>query len=1347
MGDNNRQQLGYSTRNSLIKLRDDIRALVDVNTQKKLSRCELIRNIISFSSEKVLLSGVAYTITFTYIICLILTYLIGESVQAHAYLLWEALFLFAILVINFAVALNEEYLYRNEIPHRVKKVLETLDDAVNTSIWRENNYPHLCAPFSPCVILQWTYRDGHVVNLPWALLVEGDIIVLRPGQEAPGHCHGLQPGDPELFFGQTFKPSSQHKENFNSPRIRMPHQNKAYRMCETPYLKNLKLALEQGTTRPLTVFEKQRYLCTVKIMEGIVLPLVISLVVVASFVRHVYHLPGVTHWSEIYFLQTIAASLPLLQIVFPIAWVTLNCYGLARFKLLSETRQKYVRPKSCSISEDASDPLIQALSESNLKPESLKSLGKTFFNILTGNEDMVARTANIVHVLGSLSALCCVDKKGILSWPNPTAEKVFFLRNSNPTSHNSSKTSLVGSMGQSQTTLEQHGDKTAEPSTIAEILDLTHDQNAPFCVEFDDQRWRQHLARLKPLGLAALLNTCAPAPRHTYAHFCAHLTCEALNSEDLVPVTNRRCLCELAKQIGFTDNVVDSYTIEECLAVFRHLQADTIRRETRFARSLHMSTRVKVPLPHMLAVLVKDQANQLQMLTQGTADIILDSCVDYWNGRDLTPISPSDRKKIIDFYQRNSLTAYCTAFAYKPLTRGISSTLAQLYLELPPDSRQLYAPLSQQWADAPALHFHSTDSLLFNEVTDDDVADVEGYFDMQCNQVFIGMVTMQYQAQSDMVELIERLERACIRFVHFSKENELRSRVFSEKMGLESGWNCHISLMSEDPNSTRASPLRAAPPAPRERANTTSKIARRDDSLAFYYSSNMTTSKALSMSAPGAINLDHTTVKFDNEIKKARHSITTHTGLKMQRSSIATTHPSADSLLDEEGPDSPVDACRSLSCLTDSTDHSAPVNFDMSNRAKLPRGIENIRPHIEQVDNVPLLVSLFTDCDARSVKLMIKIMQDYGEVVCVMGSAANCFNMEIFMQADASIAVEPLYPVLCQKMPPYQTPEKCIGPVDIARALNSVPCSLSMTRDADVSLFTLITMSRHFMACLWNSTQFWICSVCFIALLQVGSLYAFLPLSLSVGGALWSGVVVVPLLGTALAFAPIDPAVMQRAANPTKNINMHYKMVIFVFWCYACKFLPSAISILTLYGFTLREFCEQISTVTNATSCWIVYPINVGNYTEKHDLSLRSWHGWGDHFYDGFFLAQHITLALITLHLIAISICFIHRHHSIWQKGFWTNIVWTATVVILIILQTIFSATISSYKYGECEQWDLCDYQYNVPWSLIVAYIISILGTFALNEFIKWQEIKVDNRNQRRARLDFGTKLGMNSPF
>lgn len=83
------------------------------------------------------------------------------------------------------------------------------------------------------------------------------------------------------------------------------------------------------------------------------------------------------------------------------------------------------------------------------------------------------------------------------------------------------------------------------------------------------------------------------------------------------------------------------------------------------------------------------------------------------------------------------------------------------------------------------------------------------------------------------------------------------------------------------------------------------------------------------------------------------------------------------------------------------TDHSAPIAFDMSNRAKLPKGIDNIRPHLENVDNVPLLVSLFTDCTADTANEMIKIMQEYEEVVCVIGSMANESNLPIFLQADA----------------------------------------------------------------------------------------------------------------------------------------------------------------------------------------------------------------------------------------------------------------------------------------------------------------------------------------------------------
>lgn len=95
------------------------------------------------------------------------------------------------------------------------------------------------------------------------------------------------------------------------------------------------------------------------------------------------------------------------------------------------------------------------------------------------------------------------------------------------------------------------------------------------------------------------------------------------------------------------------------------------------------------------------------------------------------------------------------------------------------------------------------------------------------------------------------------------------------------------------------------------------------------------------------------------------------------------------------------------------------VNFNQSSitisifvyfQAKLPRGISNIRPHLENVDNVPLLVSLFTDCNAEATREMLMIMQSYGEIVVCIGSSASSANADTFLQADCSVAIEPLYP-------------------------------------------------------------------------------------------------------------------------------------------------------------------------------------------------------------------------------------------------------------------------------------------------------------------------------------------------
>ena len=62
---------------------------------------------------------------------------------------------------------------------------------------------------------------------------------------------------------------------------------------------------------------------------------------------------------------------------------------------------------------------------------------------------------------------------------------------------------------------------------------------------------------------------------------------------------------------------------------------------------------------------------------------------------------------------------------------------------------------------------------------------------MGCIESHLGI---QDQPQADVAPLIEDLDDSGIRFVYFSPENGADSKTFASKLGLETGWNCHISL-------------------------------------------------------------------------------------------------------------------------------------------------------------------------------------------------------------------------------------------------------------------------------------------------------------------------------------------------------------------------------------------------------------------------------------------------------------------------------------------------------------------------------------------------------------------------
>ncbi|KAL0278648.1 UNVERIFIED_CONTAM: hypothetical protein PYX00_000409 [Menopon gallinae] len=1333
--------IGLSTKEGLLHLYNDLKSIIEVSKPLKMKlfhwKKSWLYDTLHHKSQYTTISWISALILIISAITLSMVYSFGSCRGCHS-LPYEIFVIVFLVIFNLGIVGWDNKLRHGEIFTRAEQLLEILSKCKDTVSWNPSNYPHLCTPTSPCITLQWTYRDGKVVNLPWALLVKGDVIIIRPGQLSPGLCTPMDDSDgPILHANEVYSPPlTSNSESCTLPAARAPLENKKYLLQETPYLRNLKMALDQSLMKPVSYHNKERHLIMVTCIEQTAIPVLFMLTLFVNASRYFYlgQWVGRGTWIEMFIIQPISVILPLLPLIFPLYWFVLNAFGVTKIRANLQVH--------CAPTE-VLDPFEDTDGEEKQPNMEYKydEVKNYFIEVLLGKGPLLTRSVNILHVLGSVTALCCVDKKGILSWPNPTAEKVFFLTNSkqqsqsaeslnsevfnnNATPKNSAQWHQV-SDDADENLLHKTFMNDPSPLTVAEVLDLTHDHSSPFRLQFDDKSWEQYLSSLKPLGLAILLNTCNMDTQEHYTKFCSHITCEALHSENLVPVTNRRCLCELAKQIGFVDQAQDIFHLEEQLCTFKHMQPENVKRDIKFAKQLSISTKVKFPFPHMMATVLRDkQSGTLQLMSQGTADVILDSCVEYWDGHDLYPLTTADRKKIIDFYQRSSLTAYCTAFAYRPLTKAVNSKLSDIYLEIPADSKNLYLPhrsptplalslVDSKWKGILA-QFHSTDSLLNTECKEEEISDVEGCFDLQCNQVFIGMVTMQYQAQTDIVNLIEQLDRACIRFVHFSKENELRSRVFSEKMGLESGWNCHISLLSER-NST-----------------------------------NLTSSRAMSFSAPSAINLEQSVVKFDEDTA----NLNWNDGATCCKSAGNSRYKrsSQDSVLVQGGDLTSLEPSRSLSCLTDSTDQSVPVNFDIWNRAKLPRGIDKIRPHLDMIDNVPLLVSLFTDCTPTVTREMLHIMQDYGEVVCVMGSSANYENIGIFMQADASIAVEPLYPQVCQKVPVVATPTPASGPspIELSRTLNSLACAVSFRREDPFTIFNIIMEARHYTQCLMNCLQFWVCSVVALGLLQFLAAVFMLPPLFSIRQILFISCVLVPILSTSLVALPTNPQVMQKATGKNQ-CTINSEIAVFVFWCYGCKFIPSVITIILLYFLTLSCFCNDIAGITN-TTCTVIYPnVNETKLIESlNDMSAfdaqlsDSWKGW---YYFGYTLlsVQHLCAFVFVIHIGTSSISFVHREYSTWQRLPSSNHFWLITFFLVIMIQAIFSA-IELYFASDNIISD-APVTFKFP-TLLIAYIIfTIIVVFLTNEGIKYQEIKVNKRFQRRKRLDFGTKLGMNSPF
>uniref|UniRef100_A0A672LW06 Transmembrane protein 94 n=1 Tax=Sinocyclocheilus grahami TaxID=75366 RepID=A0A672LW06_SINGR len=1227
--------------------------------------------------------------------------------------------LFLLLLLNLFLIGRQQRLRMSEMVRRLKSIISQLNDYLERSAghpirWASSLCPDLYTPTSPSWSLHWTFRDEQLVNLPVSLLVEGDVIALRPGQEAFASLRGikddehivLEPGDLFPPFSPPPSPRGNERRGPHSPQ-----QYRLFRVVRTPILDSVRNSLDMALSRPITALDNERFT-----VQSIIAKFACANVLLVT-------------------TMLMMGVLPILPLLFPVMWILVNAYGEAR--LLAESSCNSPTGLLAKFSEDTLSSYTEVVSSQ----EMLRCVWRHLVSVLKGESQTLCYTSSLLHSLGSVTVLCCVDKQGILSWPNPSPETVLFfsgrvepphdsqedlrddlLVNSlcrtegeeereallclpvfepslhmaeqepSETSHDTARSSDTQRQHQGpQTTRSKHpsgsnvsfshdtevgeddiaqpcgmGDDLCEAEDFVcdyhlEMLSLSQDQQNPVSIQFDDSGWQNHLPSLKPLGLNILLNLCNTTITQQLCRFSDHLSNLALQEchGAVLPVHVPWGLCELSRLIGFTPGARELFKHENHLSLYQLPSGEKAKESV--PRRLHHFTKRQPPISHLISLFVRDSTTST-MLSHGSADLILEACTDFWDGADIYPLSGSDRKKVLDFYQRACLSGYCSAFAYKPMQVALSGQLNGKCVELAPGPT-LFSGVELP-STTPIKHGSRRNSWSSDEGIGEGL-EKEDCVQALSGQIFMGMVSSQFQARLDTVRLIENLVGACIRFVYFSMEDELRSKVFAEKMGLETGWNCHISLT---PNGDGH--YDGAPSSP---------------------------------SQAGSLHDD-------------------------------LLHDSRD---DAEGPLLPEDQSDLASFQP--TDSDVPSFLEDCNRAKLPRGIHQVRPHLKNIDNVPLLVPLFTDCTPETMCEMMKIMQENREVTCCLGSSANFRNSCLFLQSDISISLDPLYPSRCS-WETFGYAAGCglngdcdeLSPLGLSASLNSLACSMSFHQGESVSMVKLIEQARHTTYGIRKCFLFLLQCQLTLVIIQFLACLIQLPPPMNITDILWLSCFCYPLLSVSFLGKSPDSSVMTVATG--KNLDsiprktQHY----FLGW-FLLKFGLTMLAYLVGFGFSLQEVCSRAANLTKTDNSTI---------TCSHILDGPQWFS---ELSNGLLLIQKIMAGFLALHTVVISLSYVHRSQPLWRKNPFSNTWWCLTVPVVLLGQVV--QAVIDYQLWQDRSTEVVFTLRHIPLLVWLLVSLSIVLVVLINEAVKLHEIRVRVRYQKRQKLQFETKLGMNSPF
>jgi len=455
-------------------------------------------------------------------------------------------------------------------------------------------------------------------------------------------------------------------------------------------------------------------------------------------------------------------------------------------------------------------------------------------------------------------------------------------------------------------------------------------------------------------------------------------------------------------------------------------------------------------------------------------------------------------------------------------------------------------------------------------------------------------------------------------------------------------------------------------------------------------------------------------------------------------------------------------------------DYVVPDEYDEEemdiNTAKLPQGIEAIRDHIEvlddygnrKVDNIPLIVPLFTRATPATTLEMVRMLQENGEVVVVLGSSLNSHNVDVFSQADVAVSVTPSRPPISRDrrvprmMFQHQAPmtaggqltrgprppsfvSRCtLQKLEIAKLLNELPCALKAPPDIHSCLWvSVIKMARRMhdnsLMVAYFSLGAQACLASFAtvtSLLQLPAAVTGLPI-------LWLSLVIIPLLALPLLASEPDEEIMHQIYpknEPHKQTTCGGTATLHRLVKYFCiRFVPTAIVCGLLYA-------QCIADITG---------LDVADVFKPDALYATGWKVGDDIDYDSMAVLacpRATTLWFCVMYLIMHGSGFIHRAEGWWQAPIYQrNQIWCGFAVVVLLLQSLYTvvALLIHERLSDVAKFSWLTWSIGFGWPIFIYILDNMMAK--RDDGNRGYGRKTDDFG-RELWLDFNTKLGMHSP-